>query len=157
MSSKSVPGVKLGLRVVTLMAPAVVFLPKSVPCGPRSTSTWSTSRKSSVADGGTGVEDAVDVETDARLEAVVGEPERRAEAADVDRRVARIGRIELHRGNHLLQTIHVEGAGVGDEVAVSRPTPESARPGRASSTRRAVTTTDWLNRAGLSVTSIAAV
>jgi hypothetical protein len=34
------------------MAPAVVFLPKSVPCGPRSTSMRSTSRKSSVAAAG---------------------------------------------------------------------------------------------------------
>ena len=40
--------------------------------------------------GGTGVEDAVDIETDARLDAVVGESEGRAKAADVDRRVARI-------------------------------------------------------------------
>jgi hypothetical protein len=44
--------VKLGRRVVTLMAPAVVFLPKSEPCGPRSTSMRSTSRKSSVAAAG---------------------------------------------------------------------------------------------------------
>jgi hypothetical protein len=51
-SSKSPLRVKLGLRVVTLIAPAVVFLPKSVPCGPRSTSICSTSRKSSVAAAG---------------------------------------------------------------------------------------------------------
>ena len=42
-------GVKLGARVVTLIAPAVVFLPYSVPCGPRRISTRSTSVKSNVA------------------------------------------------------------------------------------------------------------
>ena len=43
-------GVKLGGRVVMLSAPAVVFLPYSVPCGPRSVSICSTSTKSSVAE-----------------------------------------------------------------------------------------------------------
>ena len=50
--SKSYSGVKLGLRVVTRIAPAVVFLPNNVPCGPRNTSTRSTSMKSSVVAAG---------------------------------------------------------------------------------------------------------
>ena len=37
---------KEGARVITLTAPADVFLPQSVPCGPRSTSTRSTSSRS---------------------------------------------------------------------------------------------------------------
>ena len=68
--------------------------------------------------GGTGVEDAVDVEADARLDAVVGEPERRTEAPDLDRRVARIGRVELHRRNQFLQPVHVERADALDQGAV---------------------------------------
>ena len=52
LSSTSLSVVKRGRFVVTLTAPAVVFFPNSVPCGPRSTSTRSTSRKSSVAAAG---------------------------------------------------------------------------------------------------------
>ena len=51
-SSTAEPGVKLGFLVVTLIAPAVVFFPYSVPCGPLSTSICSTSMKSSVAAAG---------------------------------------------------------------------------------------------------------
>ena len=39
-------GVKPGARVVMLNAPAVVFLPNRVPCGPRKISIRSTSKKS---------------------------------------------------------------------------------------------------------------
>ena len=42
-------GVNDGFLVVTTRAPSVVFLPSSVPCGPRSTSTRSTSTMSSSA------------------------------------------------------------------------------------------------------------
>jgi hypothetical protein len=63
------------------------------------------------------VEDAVDVETDTWLDAVVGQTERRAEPAHVDRRVAGVGGIELNGRNHLFETIHVECAGVGHQVA----------------------------------------
>ena len=63
------------------------------------------------------VEDAVDVQPDAGLDPVVGEPERRAKPADVDRRVARVGRIELDRGDQFLQPVHVERSGVGDKIA----------------------------------------
>ena len=59
------------------------------------------------------VEHAVDVKAHARLDAVVGETERRAEAADVDRRVARVGRVELDGRDHFLQPVHVERAGLG--------------------------------------------
>ena len=102
------------------------------------------------------VEHAVDVEADARLEAVVGQAERRAEAADVDRRVARVGRVELHRRDHFLQAVHVERAGVGDQIA-AHDRHRNRHVLRRSSTRRAVTTTDWVKRAGLSVKSTAAV
>ena len=63
------------------------------------------------------VEDPVDVEADARLDAVVSEPERRPDTADRHRRVARIRRVELHRRDQLLHAIHVEGAGALDERA----------------------------------------
>ena len=63
------------------------------------------------------VEDAVDVKADARFDPVVGQPERRAESANVDRRVPRVGRVELHRRDQLLQPVHVERAGVRDQVA----------------------------------------
>ena len=65
-----------------------------------------------------GIEDPVDVHPDAGLDAVVGEPERRAEAANLDRRVARVGRIERDGRHQLLQPVHVEGAGVLDQLAV---------------------------------------
>ena len=45
-SSKLPSGVKLGARLVYLMAPSEVFLPSSVPCGPRRISTRSRSVKS---------------------------------------------------------------------------------------------------------------
>jgi hypothetical protein len=48
--------------------------------------------------GGTGVKDAVDVETDARLEAVIGKSEGRAQPADVDDELG-IGRVELTVGS----------------------------------------------------------
>ncbi len=63
------------------------------------------------------VEDAVDVQADARLDAVVGEPERRAQPADVDGRVARVGRVELHGRQQFLQAVDVEVARVGDQSA----------------------------------------
>ncbi len=63
------------------------------------------------------VEHAVDVETDARLDAVVGQAERRAHAADGHRRVARVGRVELDGRDQLLHAIHVEGAGTLHELA----------------------------------------
>ena len=66
---------------------------------------------------GARVEDAVDVETDARLDAVVGQAEWCPQTADVDRRVARIGRVELNGRQHLLQAIHVEGTRVRDQIA----------------------------------------
>ncbi|MGY2735852.1 hypothetical protein ACVWYO_003526 [Sphingomonas sp. UYP23] len=40
---------KVGALLVTLIAPAVVFLPNSVPCGPRSTSICAMSEKSNAA------------------------------------------------------------------------------------------------------------
>ena len=45
-------GVPLGFLAVTLMAPAVVYLPYNVPWGPRRISIWPPSRKSSVAAAG---------------------------------------------------------------------------------------------------------
>ena len=63
------------------------------------------------------VEDPVDVEADARLDAVVREPERRPDAADRHRRVARIRRVELHGRDQLLHAVHVEGAGALDQRA----------------------------------------
>ena len=64
------------------------------------------------------VQHAVDVVADAGLDAVVRETERRAEAADVDARVARIRRIELDRRDQLLDAVDVERARFGDELAV---------------------------------------
>ena len=46
VTEASALGVKLGRLVITLMTPRLVFLPCSVPCGPRVTSTDSTSVKS---------------------------------------------------------------------------------------------------------------
>jgi hypothetical protein len=63
---------------------------------------------------GAGVIDLVDIEADARLDAVVDQAERLAEAADVDRRVARVGRIELQRRLDLRELEHVERAGLFD-------------------------------------------
>ena len=39
-------GFERGRRVLMLTAPAVVFLPNNVPCGPRNTSTCSRSTRS---------------------------------------------------------------------------------------------------------------
>ncbi len=64
------------------------------------------------------IQHSVDVEADAGLDAVVRETERRAEAADVDARVARIRRIELDRRNELFDAIDVERARFRDELAV---------------------------------------
>ena len=60
---------------------------------------------------------AVDVEPDAGIDAVVGQAERRAEAADVDRRVARVGREELDGRHQFLEAVHVERAAVGHPLA----------------------------------------
>ena len=49
LSSSLAEGVNSGARLMTLIAPAVVFLPNSVPCGPRSTSIRSMSVKSNAA------------------------------------------------------------------------------------------------------------
>ena len=100
------------------------------------------------------VEDAVDVEADARLDAVVGQPERRAEAADVDRRVARVGRIELDGRNQLLQPVDVERAGARRRGRRSTTETGIGTSCTTSSTRRAVTTTPSVTRAASSVTSI---
>ena len=64
------------------------------------------------------VQHAVDVVADAGLDAVVREAERRAEAADVDARVARIRRIELDGRNQLLDAVDVERARFRDQLAV---------------------------------------
>ena len=70
--------------------------------------------------GDTGVIDVVDVDADALLEAVVGQAEGDADAADVDRRVTRIGRIDLQRRRELLQFLDVEGPGLVDRPPVER-------------------------------------
>ena len=85
-----------------LMAPAVVFLPYSVPCGPRSTSIRSISEEIERRGGDAVVIDLVDIDADALLDAVIGQAQRRADAADVDRGVARILRKELHAGQKLV-------------------------------------------------------
>jgi len=62
--------------------------------------------------------DLIHIETHALLDAIVGETERRTDAADVDGRVAGVGREELQAGLQLLQPVHVEGAGVVELEAV---------------------------------------
>ncbi len=63
------------------------------------------------------VEHAVDVHAHSRLDAVVGQPERRAEAANLHRRISRVGRVELNRRDLLLEAVHVEAPGVGHQRA----------------------------------------
>ena len=53
---------------------------------------------------------AIDVEADALFDPVVGQAEWCAEPPDVDRRIARVARIELQRGLLLLQAVDVERA-----------------------------------------------
>ncbi len=68
--------------------------------------------------GAASVINLVDVDADARLDAVVGEAEWRAEAANVHAGVARITGIELHRRLQLRQPADVEGAGRFDRVRI---------------------------------------
>jgi len=58
----------------------------------------------------TGDEQAVHIKADALFDAVICQPEQRADPADVDRGVARIGREKLHAGLNLLQPGDVERA-----------------------------------------------
>ena len=58
--------------------------------------------------------DIVDIDADARFDAVVGKTESRPEPADVERGVARILRIELQRRSQLLHAVDVERAGPVD-------------------------------------------
>ena len=67
--------------------------------------------------GGAREVDAVDVQADALLDAVVGQAERRPDATDVDRRIARVGRVELHGRQQFLEPVDVEVTGIGHERA----------------------------------------
>src|SRR5205085_3940327 len=58
--------------------------------------------------------DAVEIEADALLDAVIGEAERRAKAANIDRRIARVAGDELKRGLELLEPVDVERTGPAD-------------------------------------------
>ena len=61
--------------------------------------------------------DVVDEYPHALIEPVVGKPKRRADPADRQRGVARVGRIVLQRRGQLLKATHVEAAGVVDVLA----------------------------------------
>ena len=52
--------------------------------------------------------DVIDIDADALFEPVAGEAERHAEAADIDRGVARVRRIDLQRRRKLLKLHDVE-------------------------------------------------
>ena len=58
--------------------------------------------------------DVVDVDADTLVEPVIGQAEGRADAADLQRRVARIRRGVLDRWRELLQAADIERAGVVD-------------------------------------------
>src|SRR5690606_17602542 len=68
----------------------------------------------------TRVQNAVDVETHAGLDTVVGETVRLTETADVDARVARVRRENLHGRHQVLQTRDVERTRVDERVAAQR-------------------------------------
>ena len=84
------------------MAPAVVFLPNSVPCGPRRTVDLVDVGKVEGGGGGAAVVDAIDIEADAGFEAVIGladGDDAAAEAADGEAGVAGVGRAVVERGD----------------------------------------------------------
>jgi hypothetical protein len=60
------------------------------------------------------MEDAIDVHADTNFDPIVGETKRQSETADIEKRVALIGCVELNRRNGLLQPVHVEVARVFD-------------------------------------------
>jgi hypothetical protein len=66
--------------------------------------------------GDAAVIDLVDIDADALLDAVIGEAERRAEAADIGRRVARIGRVELEARLDLAEPGHIEAGRRGQPL-----------------------------------------
>ena len=61
--------------------------------------------------------DVVDIDADALVEAIVGQPERHTDAADIHGRVARVRAEKVQRGSELLQSPDVESAGVIDLLA----------------------------------------
>ncbi len=70
--SSRATGSKLGSRVVMLIAPAVLFLPNKVPCGPRSTSIRSIYGEVERRRRRPRMIDLIDIEADARLQPVIG-------------------------------------------------------------------------------------
>src|SRR3546814_21161000 len=62
--------------------------------------------------------DVVDINADALLDAVVGQAERRADTAAVDRGVARVRRIELQRRGEMGQAADVEAARIVEMFAI---------------------------------------
>ena len=67
---------------------------------------------------GARVVDIVDIDPDTRLDAVVGQAERCAEPANVERRVARVLREKLQGRRQLLDPVDIERAGAVDMRAV---------------------------------------
>ena len=83
MPSSHMPVSKSGAAVMTLMAPAEVFLPNSVPCGPRRISTRSSVGQVGERRAGAGAIDAVDEDADRGFKA--GVVRAGADAADARR------------------------------------------------------------------------
>ena len=60
---------------------------------------------------------AVHVETDTRVDAIVRQAKRGPEAADIQCGIAWVGRVELHGRHQLFYAVHIERAGVFHQIA----------------------------------------
>src|SRR5690606_19008036 len=79
----------------------------------------------------------VNIEADTRINAVVGQPESRSMAADIQRPVTRVGRVELNGVDKLLHAVNVESTSILSQFArYDRDRDRNILDGLLTTTRR---------------------